>query len=178
MTAHSQISIDEVDLRLAWSVRGDAAEPRFAPAVLRTLGLSPPTQPNTSARDDDAALLRTGPTTWLFVGTADTPRPAFDDVRRALNEIGAALFDLSSSYVAWRVAGTAAARVLNRGCPLDLSHGAFPPGHCAQSMLGHLSVLLHRPDDASAFIVMVARSYARDARAFLHVASLTETQDA
>jgi sarcosine oxidase subunit gamma len=110
----------------------------------------------------------------MFVASPDPARPAFDDVRRALNDAGAALFDLSSSYVAWEVVGSAAARVLNRGCPLDLSPDVFPAGHCAQSLLGHMTALFHRPDESSTFIVIVARSYARDAWEFLRAAAMTE----
>lgn len=174
VNAQSAITLGEVPLALAWNVRGDAAEARFVQAANRLFGLALPVQPNTSARDDDAALLWMGPTSWLFVASPDTARPAFDDSRRALNDAGAALFDLSSSYIAWSVAGSAAARVLNRGCPLDLSPNAFPAGHCAQSLLGHVAALFHRPDDSSAFIVIVARSYARDAWEFLRAAAMTE----
>jgi sarcosine oxidase subunit gamma len=168
------VTVGEVPVALAWNVRGDAAEPRFAQAVDRRLGLALPERPNTSARTDDAALLWLGPTSWLFVANADAGRPAFDDVRRALNDAGGALFDVSSSYVAWKVEGPAATRVLNRGCPLDLAPDAFPAGHCAQSLLGHVTALFHRPDASSTFIVIVARSYARDGWEFLRAATMTE----
>lgn len=168
------ITIGEVALTLAWNVRGDAAHPAFVDMAARLFGLALPMQPNTSSRSDDAALLWLGPTSWLYVASPDPARPAFDDLRGALNDAGAALFDVSSSYVAWSVAGPAAARVLNRGCPLDLHPDAFPAGHCAQSVLGHLTALLHRPDDAPAFIVIVARSYAREAQEFLRAAAATE----
>ena len=168
------VAIDEVALTLAWNVRGDAAHPAFVDAAARLFGIELPTQPNRSSRSDDAALLWLGPTSWLFIAGRDPVRRSFDDCRHALNEAGAALFDLSSSYIGWSVAGTAAARVLNRGCPLDLHPSAFPAGHCAQSMLGHLTALFHRPDDASAFVVIVARSYARDAQAFLRAAAATD----
>ena len=174
--AQSTVTVGEVPLALAWNVRGDAAEPRFAQAVDRLFGLPLPEQPNTSARGDDAALLWMGPTSWLFVANPEVARPAFDDVRRALNDAGAALFDLSSSYVAWKVEGPAATRVLNRGCPLDLAPDAFPAGHCAQSLLGHVTALVHRPDASSTFIVIVARSYARDGAEFLRGATMTEGQ--
>ena len=174
VNGEAAITLGEVPLTLAWNVRGDGAEPRFAEAANRLLGLALPLQPNTSARGDDTALLWMGPTSWMFVASSDASVPAFDDVRRALNDAGAALFDLSSSYVAWKVAGTAAARVLNRGCPLDLSPEAFPAGHCAQSLLGHVTALFHRPDESSTFIVVFARSYARDAREFLRAAAMTE----
>lgn len=170
----SAVTVGEVPLALAWNVRGDATEPRFAQAVNRLFGLPLPEQPNTSARGDDAALLWMGPTSWLFVANPDAARPAFDDVRRALNDVGAALFDLSSSYVAWRIEGPAATRVLNRGCPLDLAPEAFPAGHCAQSLLGHVTAMFHRPHASSTFIVIVARSYARDGADFLRAATMTE----
>jgi sarcosine oxidase subunit gamma len=168
------ITLGEIPLTLAWNARGDGAQPRFAEAANHLFGLALPMQPNTSARSDAAALLWMGPTSWLFVASPDVARPAFNDIRHALNEVGAALFDLSSSYIAWKVAGSAAARVLNRGCPLDLSPDAFPAGDCAQSLLGHITALFHRPDESSTFIVIVARSYARDAWEFLRVAAMTE----
>lgn len=168
------ITLVDVPLTVAWNVRGEAAHPAFVDAAARLFGLALPTQPNTSARSDDAALLWLGPTSWLFVASPDRSREAFDDVRRALNGAGGALFDLSSSYIAWKVAGSASARVLNRGCPLDLHADAFPAGHCAQSLLGPITTLLHRPDESSAFIVIVARSYARDAWEFLRASAATE----
>jgi sarcosine oxidase subunit gamma len=122
------VALGEIPLTLAWNVRGDGAEPPFVEAANRLLGVAPPGQPNTSARTDDAALLWMGPTSWMFVAGPDAARPAFDDIRRALNDAGGALFDVSSSYIAWKVAGPAAARVLNRGCPLDLHPDAFPAG--------------------------------------------------
>jgi len=169
------IAIAGVALSLAWNVRGNAADAAFLEAVTRRLSLALPLQPNSSAQSDDASLLWLGPTSWLFIDTRDPSHATFDDARRALNDAGGALFDLSSSYVAWKVVGHAAARVLNRGCPLDLHPGAFPAGHCAQSMLGHLTALVHRPDDSSAFIVLVARSFARDAQAFLEEAAAAES---
>jgi sarcosine oxidase subunit gamma len=168
------IAVADVALSLAWNVRGDAAHVRFVEAVTRTLGLALPLRPNTSTRTEDAALLWLGPTSWLLLATPDPSRGAFGDARRALNDAGGALFDLSSGYIAWQVAGRAAARVLNRGCPLDLHPAAFPAGHCAQSVLGHLTALVHRPDESSAFIVLVARSFACDAQAFLADAAATE----
>jgi sarcosine oxidase subunit gamma len=174
VNAPSTITLGEVPLALAWNVRGDGAHPRFAEAASRLFGLALPLRPNTSARSDDAALLWMGPTSWLFIASPDLSGLAFDDIRRALNDAGAALFDLSSSYVAWKVAGSAAARVLNRGCPLDLAPDAFPAGHCAQSLLGHVAALFHRPDESTTFIVIVARSYARDACEFLRAAAMTE----
>ena len=172
------VSISDVAMTLAWNVRGDAASGGFATAVQRVFGLMLPTQALTSTHSDDAALLWLGPASWLYVARADSSRISFDDARRSLNATGGALFDVSSSYVGWRVAGPASPHVLNRACPLDLGEAAFPPGHCAQSTVGHMTVLVHRPAASAAFIVLASRSYARDALHLLRLSALTEGCDA
>jgi sarcosine oxidase subunit gamma len=156
------IALGEVSLAVAWNVRGDPANAAFALQAGRALGLPLPVEAMTSSRDEGAALLWLGPRSWLYVA-GDSSQPGdFDAARRAINAAGGALFDVSSSYVAWRVTGVTAARALNRACPLDLHPRTFPSGGCVQSMLGHINALFHKPDDAS-FIVMVARSFADDA---------------
>jgi sarcosine oxidase subunit gamma len=172
----SALAISETDVALAWNVRGDAARAAFVAAVETALGVAPPTRPNTSARGfalpartdsseggDTGALLWLGPRSWLFVAGQPALSGAFDAARKALNDAEGTRFDVSSSYAGWTISGDAAARVLNRGCPLDLHPAVFRPGDCAQSVLGHVNALIYRPGEASAFIVMVARSFAADA---------------
>ena len=157
------LTISETAVACAWNVRGDPARSAFAAAVERTLGVTLPTRAHESARGDAGALLCLGPRSWLFVAGRPSASGAFDAARKALNDAESALFDVSSSYVGWTISGAAAARVLNRGCPLDLHPGAFLPGQCTQSLLGHVNAIFYRPDDRNAFIVMVARSFAADA---------------
>ena len=151
------------DIALAWNVRGDAARRAFVDAARDVLGLALPLHPNTSTRAGDTMLLWLGPRSWLYVATGDAAHDDFDAARKAINATGGALFDVSSSYVAWTVSGEASARVLSRGCPLDLHPAALAPGRCAQSLFGHVNALVHRPDERFAFVVMVARSFADDA---------------
>ena len=164
----------DYDIALAWNVRGNPAQPAFVEAAREVLGLALPLQPNASTRADEAVVLWLGPRSWLYVVTRHSARDDFDAARKAINAAGGALFDVSSSYVAWTVAGEASARVLNRGCPLDLHPAAFAPGCCAQSVFGHVNALLYRPDESFAFIVMVARSFAPDAWTQLAECAATE----
>ena len=159
----SALTIAETDVALAWNVRGDPARAAFVATVETMLGLPLPARPHASERDDTGALLCLGPRSWLLVAGRNPAPGAFDATRKALNAAEGALFDISSSYVGWTVSGAASGRVLNRGCPLDLHPRAFPPGQCAQSLLGHIPSILYRPDERHAFIVMVARSFAADA---------------
>ena len=157
------VTLAEVALPLAWNLRGDASDVSFAAEARRSLGLPLPIEPMTSVRDDRRTLLWLGPRSWLFVGSSSPIGGDFDAGRRSINAARGALFDVSASYVAWAICGVRAARVLNRLCPLDLHDKSFLPGRCAQSLLGHINALVHRPDDSPTFIVLVARSLAADA---------------
>ena len=174
MVDAAALTLGEVEIARAWNVRGDPARLAFVDAARTMLGVALPLQPNTSARADGSALLWLGPRSWLYVVMGDAPSDDFDAARKAINAAGGALFDVSSSYVAWTIAGEASACVLNRGCPLDLHPRAFAPGSCAQSVFGHVNALLYRPDGRFAFVVMVARSFAADARAQLLECAATD----
>jgi sarcosine oxidase subunit gamma len=52
--------------------------------------------------------------------------------------------------------------VLAKGCPLDFHPRVFAAGTCAQSVYGHVNVLIDKRDDEPTFMLMVARSFARD----------------
>jgi sarcosine oxidase subunit gamma len=82
--------------------------------------------------------------------------------RDALNAAGGTLFDVSAGRVAWTISGPRAVDVLAKGCPLDFHPRAFGPRTCAQSVFGHVNVLIDRRDDDPTFTVMVTRSFARD----------------
>ena len=69
---------------------------------------------------------------------------------------------MSASRVAYRVRGPHAATVLAKSCPLDFHPDVFPAGGCAQSMFGHVNALFYRQDAAPTFLMLVARSLARD----------------
>jgi sarcosine oxidase, subunit gamma len=168
------LTLGEVRLALAWNVRGNPDDPAFVAATERLLGLRLPRQPGTSAQANDSALLWLGPRSWLLLAATGSAWNGVDITRDALNAAGGALFDVSASYVGWKVAGSAAARVLNRSCPLDLSARAFSAGQCAQSVLGHITALFYRPDESPAFTVLVARSFAADAWSSLCASAATD----
>lgn len=160
--AEGLLEIGDVAFGRAWNVRGDPRHEAFTSVVSRVLGVALPA-PMTSTRAAGATLLWLGPQSWLHVGDEAATTDECEATRVAVNAAGGALFDVSASYVGWRVSGAAATRVLNRVCPLDLHPRAFAPGRCAQSLIGHVNALFHKPGDGPSFVVMVARSFAADA---------------
>jgi sarcosine oxidase subunit gamma len=168
------VSLQPLTLAAAWNVQGDLGRPALAAAVRTEFGIAAPESPNSFTQSDDAAALWLGPSSWLLIAKGATPPgrvDRFNEVHAALTAAGGALFDLTAARVAWRIAGPQAATVLNKGCPLDLDVRAFPNGSCAQSVLGHVNVLVLRNEAPTAFTLLVARSFARDAWHFLCASS-------
>lgn len=157
------ITLTEMPIAAAWNVQGDASCADFTDQVARQFSIALPIAPNTTARTDAITAFWLGPRSWLLVAeSAGSPLVNFIEKRNALNSEGGALFDLSASRVAYRLAGDRATDVLATGCPLDLHPRAFRNGDCAQSVFGRVNALLYKSGDAPTFVIMVARSFARD----------------
>lgn len=157
------LTLTEVPIAAAWNVQGDASRARFANEVTQRFGIAIPTAPNSTVRSDALTAFWLGPRSWLLTaGRAGSPLTDFITKRDALNASGGALFDVSAARVAYRLGGPRAADVMSTGCPLDLHPRMFRAGDCGQSVFGRVNALLYKSDDAPTFIIMVARSFARD----------------
>ena len=131
-----------------------------------------PTRGNTTTRSDTLTALWLGPRSWLLVAGGASSLSGFTEKRDAINRQRGALFDVSASRVAWALAGPRAPDVLMKGCPLDFHPRAFAAGACAQSVYGHINVLVEKRDETPTFVLMVARSFARDVKRALCAGAL------
>ena len=88
---------------------------------------------------------------------------------QALGALPHALVDVGHRQLGLGVTGPAASRVLNAGCPLDLSPDAFPPGTCTRTLMAKAEIVLWRtaPDR---FHLEVWRSFAAYVWQFLDTA--------
>ena len=161
-----QLTLAEVTIAGAWNAQGDPARASFVESVTRAFGISLPLSANTTTRAAGSTAFWLGPTSWLIVARAQSRTIDFYATRDALNIAGGALFDASSSRVAFSLAGELASTVLAKGCPLDFHPRVFPDDGCAQSLLGHIGALFYRRE-RTRWLLMVPRSYARDAWRFL-----------
>ena len=162
-SSQTHAEIGDVLFGRAWNVRGDPRHEPFVSAVSRVLGVALPHAPMTSTRATGATLLWLGPRSSLLIGDEAVSENDVESARVAMNAAAGALFDVSASYVGWRVSGATAARALNRACPLDFHPTVFAAGQGAQSLLGHVNALFYKPGDGPSFVVLVARSFAADA---------------
>ena len=157
-------TLSKATIVTAWNVQGDPARSPFVTGVTQLFGVPLPLVPNTTKRGNGLIVLWLGPRSWLLLESS--PRQSaladFGSRRDAFNTLGAALFDVSASRVAYRIGGAHAATVLAKSCPLDFHPDVFPVGGCAQSMFGHVNALFYRQDAAPTFLMLVARSLAGD----------------
>jgi len=160
--AGSGVALAEATIASAWNVQGDAARPALIEEVRRLFGIALPLAPNTTARTDKLTALWLGPESWLVATGAAAALVDYAAKRDALSAAGGALFDVSASRVAWTISGPRAIDVLGKGCPLDFHPRVFAAATCAQSVFGHVNVLIDKRDHAPTFTMMVARSLARD----------------
>jgi sarcosine oxidase subunit gamma len=160
--AGSGLTLAEATIGSAWNVQGDPARSVLIDEARRLFEIALPLAPNTTARTDKIAVLWLGPQSWLLAAGAGSTLVDYAAKRDALSAAGGALFDVSASRVAWTISGPRAMDVLAKGCPLDFHPRVFAAGTCAQSVFGHINVLIDKRDDKPTFTVMVARSFARD----------------
>jgi sarcosine oxidase subunit gamma len=152
LAAGTDLTIGLEPLTAALDVRVDATG---LDAVAALVGGPLPTTPNTwtPIRDGRAAWL--GPDEWLLFGAT----PAEDAVGEVAAPHRGAAVDVSAQRTAIRLRGRDARELLSFGCALDLRPASFPPGSCAQTLLGQAGVLLLAdPDDA--YLVVVRSSFA------------------
>jgi sarcosine oxidase subunit gamma len=157
--AESAVSIAPLTFAAAWNVQGRSSQP-FAHTVRALFDVDLPQAPNTTARSGALTALWLGPRSSLLAAGGASPLVDYAAKRNAINAVGGALFDVSAARVAWRIAGPCARDVLASGCPLDLDSREFADGACAQTLFGHVGVLVERRD--AAFLLMAPRSYAED----------------
>jgi sarcosine oxidase subunit gamma len=154
-------AFSEATIAGAWNLQCRQPNPALAETVARLFRVELPITPNTTRRTDALSVLWLGPNSWLLASGGTSALQDFTARRDAINAAAGALFDVSAGRVAWTLRGPQAAAVLAKGCPLDFHLRAFPLDACAQSVFGHINVLLAR-QAADAFTVLVARSFAKD----------------
>ena len=148
---------------LPWSgkinLRGDPGNSRFLRKAGAVLELELPLAANTLTTSGERTAYWLGPDEWQFTCPIDELARLQQELEQALDGIHCAVTDVSDYYTVLELDGPDAAAQLARGCPLDLHPSAFATGRCAQTRMGHASVMLHKTSDTPTFRVQVRWSY-------------------
>lgn len=150
------VILSELTFRRQIALRGDCGDPAFMQAVEQAIGVAPPTEPNTVAGlGQGRRILWLGPDEWLVAGDADAAALA-----SATEGLHAAVVDVSDGRAVIAISGPDAGDLLAKGCPLDLHPTVFAPGRCAQTLIAHAHVIIHRTDETPRYEIYVHRSFA------------------
>jgi sarcosine oxidase, subunit gamma len=123
---------------------------------------------NRFATHDGRTATRLGPDEWLLLAPEADSEMVARELTAGLNGQHHALVDISHRNIALTVSGSAAAAVLNAGCPLDLHPQHFPVGMATRTLLGKCEILLFRLDSTEpTFRIECWRSFATYISAFL-----------
>ncbi len=136
-------------------LRGDPRHAEFLASAQSALGCALPVKPNTAVSGPDCNVLWMGPDAWLLVSGRAGKIHELLPIERGF------LTDVSHGRAVFRVGGPRARDLLAKGCSIDLHPRVFRAGHCAQTSLAHVGVLLHLVDAGGEFDLYCARSYAQ-----------------
>ena len=104
-----------------------------------------------AARDGHGVrILWLAPNRWLVISSHKLEAGAFG-AKASVNDVGQGRSVL-------RLGGRSVRDLLCKGCPIDLDLQAFPAGHAAATLLGHLDVIIDCIAD-DVFDLYVIRSY-------------------
>ena len=143
--------------------------PEAAVACGTAFGCALPQDVCRAAEQGQRAALWLGPDEWLLVSPDAEAAALFQAIETALGAVPHALVDVSHRQVGFEIAGGAAAVVLNSGCPLDLSLGAFPVGMSTRTVLAKSDIVLWRRAPER-FRLEVNRSFANYVAGYLRMA--------
>lgn len=143
------------------NLRGKIDNPNFVSAIKKALALALPTEPNRYAYDEKMAqsLSWLSPTEWLLVGAVDQHAERLTALQKALENVDAAVTDVSHGYGCIMLSGKQVRQCLAQGTPLDLSPNQFGAGQCAQTVLAKSDVFIWAESDEQLGL-LVRRSYA------------------
>ena len=122
-------------------------------------GAEPPVRLGPAGEGVRRAALWLGPDEWLMIADGADSAPLGEMLESVLEGTAHSLVDVSHRQIGLVVSGSAAARALNSGCPLDLDLKAFPAGMATRTIFDKAEIVLWRRAQTT-FHLEVWRSFA------------------
>jgi sarcosine oxidase subunit gamma len=161
------VSIERAGLAARFALRVSDAVTRAAGAALQ-IELAPIL--GRAFEGNGLAALCLGPDEWLLLGPPEHESEIRGRLDMTLQSLPHSLVSIGHRDVAFVLRGSAAAVVINAGCPLDLRTAAFSAGCCSRTLLGKAEIVLWR-SQPHVFRIETARSLAVYVDEFLLLAA-------
>ena len=158
----SALSIKLLTERLRYSVRIKTSD---LAAVKKVSGLKIPSKIGRSHMSAAMSILCLGPDEWLVIAEPKEEMRLAKTFAKIETGFTVSITDVSHRNIGFDVAGTDATRLLNAGCPLDLSLDVFPIGKTTRTVFESASIILTRTGETD-FQIECWRSFAPYLRDF------------
>lgn len=134
-------------------------KPDHRVALVSQTGIALPAKIGETIIDGDDMRFCLGPDEWLLISPIEMREERRKGFQEAAKTIPFSFVDISHRNVGVSIAGALAARVLNTGCPLDLSLERFPVGKATRTVFERAQIVLFREAEQT-FYVELWRSFA------------------
>ena len=142
------------------NLRGNPREKGFLKAVEKTLGVNLPLKPNTRSVANKVNILWLGPDEWLLITPSDQETHLSQTLGNSLSQIHASVTDITGGQTLLKLSGQSSAKLIAKGCSLDLHPRVFGSDQCAQTLLAKTPIVIWKPDGTSSYNIIVRRTYA------------------
>lgn len=127
-------------------------------AFKKASGLKLPSKMGGSTLSKDVKCLKLGPDEWLVIADTSQNQKLDKAFAKASKDFICSVTDVSHRNIGFEVSGELAAKLINVGCPLDLSLTAFPVGKVTRTIFESAQIMLLRTGEGS-FHVECWRSF-------------------
>jgi sarcosine oxidase subunit gamma len=151
-----RLALSEAPPAARFILRGGEAA-RVACGIV--FGAEPPSSLGPAGEGAGRVALWLGPDEWLLIAEGADAVALSEMMESVLDGTAHSLVDVSHRQIGLIASGSAAARTLNAGCPLDLDLKAFPVSTAMRTLFDKAEIVLWRRA-AEVFHVEVWRSFA------------------
>lgn len=127
-------------------------------AIKKANGLKLPSRIGASSVNKDIRCVKLGPDEWIVFADAGLKSHLDKTLAKISKDYVCSVTDISHRNVAFDITGAGAAKLVNVGCPLDLSLEAFPVGKVTRTIFESSQIMLLRTGEES-FHVETWRSF-------------------
>jgi sarcosine oxidase subunit gamma len=173
--SRGDLAIRELPFVTQVNLRADPEDAGLLQRLAAGLGFSLPVVPNTVGSHGERRGLWLAPDEWLIVGPDDQRDVLDRALRGGLADAFGSIVDVSANRTVLEIGGVRARDLLAHGVPIDLDARSFPPGRCAQTLLGKAQVIIERRGDQPAFHIYIRSSFSSYAADWLLEAGSART---
>ena len=140
------LTVSLMDEKARYSLRLKSTD---VAAIKKMSGLKLPAKILGSSQGKDVTCAKLGPDEWIVIADYGQKAKLDKVLARVSKDYICSITDISHRNVGFDITGPEAAKLINVGCPLDLSLDAFPIGKAARTLFESASILIIRTSEQS-----------------------------